>query len=191
MSRKATGSFDAPSSPSSTGTARTEGGEASHGETDIVLKILLVGGPAVGKTSLVRRLIGKTFKKSYQPTIGFDVIVVPHGAHHGRRVLLQLWDVSSQQLFCQPCHHGLLGAGAAAVIFIFELSSAATVKAVDDWHAALLPHTRAGVAKVLLAHKADLPSYAVDKGALDAYVAAADFLCWHVTVGGSEFGDYD
>ncbi|CAN0386584.1 unnamed protein product, partial [Hapterophycus canaliculatus] len=46
--------------------------------------------------------------------------------------------------------------------------------------------------KLLVGHKADLPAYVVNDEALSLYVASASgFMGWCLTVGSSEYGDYD
>lgn len=46
--------------------------------------------------------------------------------------------------------------------------------------------------KLLVGHKADLPAYVVNDEALSLYVAGASgFKGWCLTVGSSEYGDYD
>lgn len=46
--------------------------------------------------------------------------------------------------------------------------------------------------KLLLGHKADLPVYVVNGEALSMYVKGAHgFKGWCLTVGSSEYGDYD
>lgn len=43
-----------------------------------------------------------------------------------------------------------------------------------------------------MGHKADLPVYVVNDEALSLYVASASGFCgWCLTVGSSEYGDYD
>ena len=39
-----------------------------------VLKVILLGDPSVGKTSLIQQYIHGRFKHSYQVTIGLDVL---------------------------------------------------------------------------------------------------------------------
>lgn len=46
--------------------------------------------------------------------------------------------------------------------------------------------------KLLVGHKADLPAYVVNDEALSLYVAGASgFRGWCLTVGNSDYGDYD
>lgn len=58
-------------------------------------KIILVGSQAVGKSSLLHRIIESKFDLNYTPTIGVDfkTISVPVGQKH---VMLQIWDTAGQ-----------------------------------------------------------------------------------------------
>ncbi|CAM9546384.1 unnamed protein product, partial [Choristocarpus tenellus] len=159
---------------------------------EIVLKILLVGAPKVGKTSITRRLTSLPFLEEYIPTLGLDVVVVPYGAYQGRDIFLHLWDVAGSVLHSEPCHHGLLGVGAAGAMFVLDVTNRESLRAVDQWNDVLSFHLPPGACKLLVGHKADLPSYVVNKEALSLYVAGtAGFQDWCLTVGSPEFGDYD
>jgi len=61
-------------------------------QSDFVYKVVMVGEPAVGKSSLVRRCVYDQFSDTYVEWIGTKVTkhVTPVA---GRKVGLQLWDV--------------------------------------------------------------------------------------------------
>ncbi|CAN0065128.1 unnamed protein product [Ectocarpus sp. 6 AP-2014] len=166
--------------------------KASRASPELVLKVLLVGAPKAGKTSLVRRMCDKAFREDYVQTLGFDVTVVPYGTYQGRPVKLHLWDVAGSQLTAQPCHHGLIGQGAEGVLYVMDVTSRESLQAVDDWDQALSKFYPPWTCKLLVGHKADLPAYVVNDEALSLYVAGASgFKGWCLTVGSSEYGDYD
>lgn len=62
-------------------------------------KICMLGGFAVGKTSLVRRYVQSLFSDEYHSTIGvkIDKKVVTVGDH---KVQLMLWDLAGEDRFC-------------------------------------------------------------------------------------------
>ncbi|CAM9419625.1 unnamed protein product [Ectocarpus sp. 12 AP-2014] len=166
--------------------------KASRASPELVLKVLLVGAPKAGKTSLVRRMCDKAFREDYVQTLGFDVTVVPYGTYQGRPVKLHLWDVAGSQLTAQPCHHGLIAQGAEGVLYVMDVTSRESLQAVDDWDQALSQFYPPWTCKLLVGHKADLPAYVVNDEALSLYVAGASgFKGWCLTVGSSEYGDYD
>lgn len=61
-------------------------------------KIILVGTQAVGKSSLLFRIIESKFDQNYSSTIGVDFknVVVTVGQ---KQVELQIWDTAGQQKF--------------------------------------------------------------------------------------------
>jgi hypothetical protein len=68
----------------------------------ILLKVLVLGESAVGKTSLLERYVNNKFSMQTKSTIGADFlskqIVVD-----GRNVTLQIWDTAGQERF-QVCY---------------------------------------------------------------------------------------
>jgi hypothetical protein len=171
-----------------------KGAQGKGGEGEIV-KVIFVGSPRAGKTSIVRRLLDKPYVEEYAPSPApFHVTFAPRRLHGEVDLAVELWDVAGAQLVCAPgcpSHRGHMCRGAEAVVFVFDLASAPTLRGVDEWHDALSPYLMPGAVKVLVGHKADVPRYVVDKGALDAYCSATHFTFWCCTVGSSEFGDYD
>lgn len=57
-------------------------------------KIIVVGNAKVGKTVLIRDLLGETFKDKYEPTIGVDFAVLQRGA-----IKFNIWDIAGQDRF--------------------------------------------------------------------------------------------
>jgi len=63
-----------------------------------LLKILLVGYGAQGKTSLLRRIIENKFQENTKATIGVDFglkTIIYDGSH----LKLQIWDTAGQETF--------------------------------------------------------------------------------------------
>lgn len=63
---------------------------------DFVFKIIVVGQAGVGKTSIVRRFIRKSFPENDRPTIGVDIgiklieidgVKIQVGTHMGKLIL--------------------------------------------------------------------------------------------------------
>ena len=87
---------------------------------DYLLKILLVGTPGVGKSSLSTTFHNKTFQNSpYIPTIGMDF--VSHTFQlDGQKVKVQLWDLSPGERYrplVPACYRGVHG-----VIIVFDVT---------------------------------------------------------------------
>jgi small GTP-binding protein len=58
-------------------------------------KVILIGPQAVGKSSLLHRIIESKFEENYTATIGVDfkMVVVQSGL---KKVILQIWDTAGQ-----------------------------------------------------------------------------------------------
>ena len=82
-------------------------------------KIVVVGDPAVGKTSIVRRFADDQFEESYIHTIGadFNVKVVKLG---DKEIILTVWDIGGHEHFneIRPYYYE----GAHAAICVFDLT---------------------------------------------------------------------
>ena len=67
-------------------------------EKAFLVKIVLAGDGAVGKTTLRRRYLGEGFQASYMMTIGADFAVkrVDIG---GKTITFQIWDLAGQPRF--------------------------------------------------------------------------------------------
>ncbi len=59
-----------------------------------LVKVSLIGNPAVGKTTILNLLSEKTIEKCYIPTQGFDLKTVKFD-----KILLRLWDFGGQKQY--------------------------------------------------------------------------------------------
>jgi GTPase SAR1 family protein len=66
---------------------------ASDSTNDIVLKVLVLGDQATGKTSVIKRSITNAFSEVHKPTIGVDFHFRKFEMQ-GSSVALQLWDIA-------------------------------------------------------------------------------------------------
>jgi len=143
---------------------------SDSGPLKVRAKVVIVGAPSVGKTSLVRRFVHSIFSETYQSTMGVKVdrkTIETHGAE----VTMLLWDMHGETEGLDVPDHYLRGAaGAIAVFDSMRLETAN--KAVELQHRVL--EQSADVQPVLLANKSDLePNWdhvtaaAADLGAAD------------------------
>ncbi|WEU40376.1 MAG: GTP-binding protein [Candidatus Odinarchaeum yellowstonii] len=61
-------------------------------------KIILLGDPGVGKTSLIRRFVQNSFEAEYKATIGVDIMAKTVQLSNVT-VKLSLWDIAGQDKF--------------------------------------------------------------------------------------------
>jgi len=77
-------------------------------------KILVIGDVAVGKTSLVNRVVYNSFSEKYKATIGCE-FGIKQMKVDGEEVKIQLWDLAGQdrlggisRLYCRDAHGALV-----------------------------------------------------------------------------------
>ena len=86
-------------------------------------KLLLVGEPEVGKTSLIKRYVDNFFEEGYQITLGVDFLsktVTLDGDDGDQELIYQIWDVAGQSGFTNFRH--LYLKKAHGVFLVFDLS---------------------------------------------------------------------
>lgn len=144
-------------------------------------KICMLGGFAVGKTSLVRRFVSNVFSDHYQTTIGVTVEkkVVKTG---GQDVTLVLWDLYGEDEF-QHVRDSYLR-GSSGYILVMDGTRRTTLET-----ALSLQQTAARVLGdvpfVLVINKGDLRSeWEIDDAAIDALRQRG----WTVMMGSAKLG---
>jgi Ras-related protein Rab-32 len=146
---------------------------------DVVLKVLVLGDPATGKTSIIKRTITNSFSDLHKPTIGVDFHFRKFEVQ-GTSVALQLWDIAGQDRF--GALYRIYYRDAFGAMLVFDLSRPETFQSVLKWkreidNKVLLPNGSA-LPVILLANKSDLPDTRVNKEELDAFCKEHGFVGW-------------
>jgi len=116
-------------------------------------KIVYLGDPSVGKTSLRRRFMGLSFNETYLPTIGVDISV--YNLKVDTNVLkFILYDLAGQVWFRDVRKDFYVGANGAFVIF--DLTNYQSFYNVSNWIKEYWKNTKWGNPFILIGNKKDL-----------------------------------
>ncbi|GAB4306451.1 MAG: Rab family GTPase [Promethearchaeota archaeon] len=116
-------------------------------------KVLVVGDPMVGKTSLIRKYTEDKFQEDYIPTIGVNLC--KHTLRlSDREVVLIFWDIAGHQSYEKM--RGGYFQGAAGVVYVFDVTDEATLENVSNWKKSCEKYGVAGCPSLLVGNKVDL-----------------------------------
>lgn len=116
-------------------------------------KILLLGPPAVGKTSLWNQFINQTFKEDYTETIGVQ-ISVKELTFRNAIVSLNVFDIGGQARFKDLRKNFYKGTEGA--LLVFDLTREKTFYELEDWITELNGVIGKEVPFLLIGNKSDL-----------------------------------
>lgn len=119
------------------------------------LKLILVGDPSVGKTSLLGRIIDNSYKSNPPTTLGVDFSFRPIEIE-GSKVKLQLWDTAGQEKYRSLINSYYKHSD--GIIMVFDLSDMNSFEnLVQNWLLKVVSHTGNIPPKLLiLGNKKDL-----------------------------------
>jgi Ras-related protein Rab-8A len=120
---------------------------------DYLIKLMLIGDSAVGKSSLLLRFSDDTFDLSGTPTIGIDFKLRTIDLD-GKKIKLQLLDTAGQERFrtITTAHYR----NAMGILLVFDVTKEDSFKNITDWLRNIEKHTTGTINKLLLGNKCDL-----------------------------------
>ena len=125
----------------------------------VILKLVTLGDPGTGKTSLIQQFVNRAFKHSYSITIGLDVLSKSIKLQD-REVELSINDIGGQQRFATM--RQLFYTGSNLAMFVYDSTRPQTLANVESvWFRELSqfcpPRPNAPeVMKILIGNKVDL-----------------------------------
>ncbi|MHA2297040.1 MAG: Rab family GTPase [Candidatus Hodarchaeales archaeon] len=126
----------------------------SLGKKTFLLKMVLAGDGAVGKTSLRERYLGRGFKSQYLQTIGAD-FALKEIEIKSNNVKFQIWDLAGQQRFQNV--RSVYYTGALAALLLFDITRRDSFNNLDSWIKEIWEHNGKGIIPiVVLGNKFDL-----------------------------------
>mmetsp|Transcript_1831 Transcript_1831/g.2488 ORF Transcript_1831/g.2488 Transcript_1831/m.2488 type:complete len:218 (-) Transcript_1831:202-855(-) len=159
-----------------------------EGNGNLLFKILVVGEPGTGKTSIIKRYVHGIYSNHYKATIGVDFALKVINWDGRTVVRLQLWDIAGQERFGSMTR--VYYKEAVGAFVVFDISRQETFEEVKKWKADIDSKVFLGKGKnipvVLLANKVDLDTSEEgfqenNQAKLDKFCEEFGFIAWHPT----------
>ena len=104
----------------------------SKGEEEYKFKITVVGDPAVGKTTLIKKYTTGSFQKDYIATLGaqfskYEEII------EGNEIKLFIWDIAGQQTFEVMRQKFYKGSSGAIIVFSHAPEELKSYGNIENW----------------------------------------------------------
>ena len=121
-----------------------------------VFKVILIGGAAVGKTSLLHRFVEDKFSFRYKLTIGADFLskIIEGYPKQDSTCKLQIWDIGGQDRY--KFLRASFFEGANGALVVFDISRWHTFKELNDWISDLRDFAGKETPFILIGNKLDL-----------------------------------
>ena len=120
-------------------------------------KIVVVGDPAVGKTTLIQKYTKKIYRDEYLPTLGVEItskeidVETPDGIDH---INLIFWDLSGQQQFSRV--RTIFYSGIKAIIYMYDISNPKSFQNIDYWVDEAKRNNQKEIESLLIGNKIDI-----------------------------------
>ncbi|MHA1931194.1 MAG: Rab family GTPase [Promethearchaeota archaeon] len=118
---------------------------------DYQFKIIIVGDPSVGKTSLILRYTDNAFRRTYVSTMGVHVSNKIFKAEDSTIIQLVLWDIGGQERFALMRQQFYQGSD--ALFLIFDLTNPDSFKNIPGWYS--------DIQKQLKSNDNDIPGFLI------------------------------
>jgi len=129
-----------------------------HERSEMIYKIIVIGDPAVGKTSLLTNFCGDKFQYEYVPTVGVNItkekVTVKNDMGKDTNVSLMIWDVAGQPQFYML--HRPYFNGADGMMLVYDVTRSSSFSNVNNWYSTAVKYGLSGIPRILIGNKIDL-----------------------------------
>ena len=123
----------------------------------IPAKIIIIGDPVVGKTSLIKKYVKNAIESEYMPTVGAEISHQPVKLMLGSQMInvsLMIWDIAGQKQFKQL--RKVYYNGAKGIVMVFDLTNPQTLASIQAWYDEAVGFNLGKVPMILVGNKNDL-----------------------------------
>ena len=127
--------------------------EIEKKDSDITIKLLLIGNAYVGKTLIVQKFLDNTFSKTTMTTIGVDLQYKVLDIN-GKKVKYLIWDTAGEDrmktmtyAYYRGCH---------VVLIVYDVTSKKSFENVATWVECVDKFAKSNVLRILVGNKTDL-----------------------------------
>jgi Ras-related protein Rab-8A len=123
-----------------------------------LIKLLIIGESAVGKSCLLLRFAEDQFSETFLSTIGID-FKVRLVEINGQKVKLQIWDTAGQEQFrtITKAYYR----GAHGIMLVFDVTNVESFNQTRQWMTSIHENVSDDVPIVLMGNKSDKPGRTV------------------------------
>ena len=120
---------------------------------DYLFKLLIVGDPGVGKSSIMTRYVGEDFEECTTGTVGLDFRIRIIQLN-GIRIRLQIWDSAGHERY-RPLTTTYYR-GSDGIVIVYDITDDQTFEHVTSWVEEVNRFTDKDVPKIVVGNKCDL-----------------------------------
>ena len=120
---------------------------------DYLLKYIIIGDAAVGKSNLLLRYVNEEFKNDYQATIGVE-FASKAVTLRDKIYRIQLWDTAGQETFRSITRNYYQNS--ACAIIVYDITCEDSFKSVNTWIEDCLNNCSKTIYMILVGNKSDL-----------------------------------
>jgi len=126
-----------------------------HERSEMIYKIIVIGDPAVGKTSLLTNFCGDKFQYEYVPTVGVNItkekVTVKNDMGKDTNVSLMVWDIAGQPQFYML--HRPYFNGADGMILVYNAMHSSSFSHIIKWYLTAIKFGLSEITRILVGIK--------------------------------------